>query len=87
VEFRNASGGRSLRGREALERIVRAAGGAHLSLVRQGSEEIAASDGAVRVAVPVLELVGGRAIHATATFEVSHDTITAIDVGSELLRP
>jgi hypothetical protein len=55
--------------------------------VRQGSEEIAASDGAVRVAVPVLELVGGRAIHATATFEVSHDTITAIDVGSELLRP
>jgi ketosteroid isomerase-like protein len=86
VEFRHASGGRSLRGREGLERIVRAAADAHLSLVRRDGEETTSRDGVLRVAVPLLELVGGAEVHGTATFEVREDKITAFEVSSELLR-
>jgi ketosteroid isomerase-like protein len=86
VEFRNASGGRSLRGREALERIVRAAADARLSLVRRDGEEILARDGVVRISVPVVEMVGGAEVHGAAIFEVRDDKITAFEVSSELLR-
>jgi ketosteroid isomerase-like protein len=86
VEFRNAAGGRPLHGREALERIVRAAGRAHLRLVRQGSEEIIATAGALRIAVPVLELVGSSEIRGTAIFEVTDDKIASFEVSSGLLR-
>jgi SnoaL-like domain len=86
VEFRNAAGGRSLHGREALERIVRAGRDAHLTLVRQGLEESVATDGPVHIAVPVLELVGSSEIRGTAIFEVSDDKITAFEVSSGLLR-
>jgi hypothetical protein len=86
VEFRSASGGRSLRGREALERIVRAAAEARLRLVRRDGEEVAAHDGALRILVPVIEMVGGAEVRGTATFEVRDDRITEFEVSSELLR-
>jgi ketosteroid isomerase-like protein len=86
VEFRNASGGRSLHGREALERILRAAADARLSLARRDGEEIASHDGVVRISVPVIEMVGGAKVKGTATFEVRDDKITEFEVTSELLR-
>jgi hypothetical protein len=85
VEFRNAFGGRTLRGREAVERIVRAATDARLSLVRTGAEEVTRAGGVARVRVPVLELVGGAEIEGQATFEVREGRITAFEVTSELL--
>lgn len=86
VEFRNATGGRSLRGRDALDSLVRAAKAARLSLVRRDGEEVSVEDGTVRVIVPVIELVGSAEIHGTALFEVGDDRITAFEVSSELLR-
>jgi ketosteroid isomerase-like protein len=86
AEFRNAFGGRTLRGREAVERIVRAAADARLRLVRVGVEEIRITDGLARVTVPVLELVGGAEIEGRAEFEVRDGAITAFEVSSELLR-
>jgi hypothetical protein len=86
VEFRNASGGRSLRGREALERIVRAAAEARLRLVRRDGEGVTSHDAVVRIAVPVIEMVGGAEVQGTATFEVRDEKITAFEVSSELLR-
>jgi ketosteroid isomerase-like protein len=86
VEFRNLLGGRPLRGREALERLVRAAADARLRLVRRDGEDVRVAEGALRVAVPVIELVGGSEIDGTATFELQGGKITAFEVSSELLR-
>jgi hypothetical protein len=86
VEFRNAFGGRTLRGREAVQRIVRAAADARLRLARVGGEDVSMANGVVRVAVPVIELVGGAEIEGRADFEVSDARITAFEVSSELLR-
>jgi hypothetical protein len=86
VEFRNAFGGRSLRGRDAVERLVRAAADANLSFVRRGDPEITVRGGTVRIEVPVVEQVGGSEIVGTAIFEVQDGSITAFQVSSELLR-
>jgi hypothetical protein len=86
VEFRNPLGDRSLRGREALERIVRAAADARLRLVRRGGEQLRVGEGVVHVAVPVIELVGGSEVEGTAIFELRGGAITAFEVTSELLR-
>ncbi len=73
-------------GREGLERIVLATVDAGLHLVRRGPETISSEDGAIRVAVPVLELAGGTQIHGTATFDISDGKISRFEVSSELLR-
>jgi ketosteroid isomerase-like protein len=86
VVFRNPIGGRSLRGREAVERLVRAGSEARIRLARRDGEEVRQADGVVTVAVPVVELVGGAEIEGTATFEVRDGQITAFEVTSELLR-
>jgi hypothetical protein len=86
VEFRNPLGDRSLRGRKALERIVRAAADARLRLVRRGGEQLRVGEGVVHVAVPVIELVGGSEVEGTAIFELRGGAITAFEVTSELLR-
>jgi hypothetical protein len=86
VEFRNPMDGRSLCGREALERIVRAAADARLRLVRREGEEVRVGEGVMRVAVPVIELVGSSEIEGTAVFELRGGRITGFEVTSELLR-
>jgi ketosteroid isomerase-like protein len=86
VVFRNPVGGCSLRGRDAVERLVRAASEARITLARRDGEEVRQADGVVTVAVPVVELVGGAEIEGTATFEVRDGQITAFEVTSELLR-
>ncbi|HEY4427587.1 MAG TPA: nuclear transport factor 2 family protein [Solirubrobacteraceae bacterium] len=86
VEFRNPAGGRSLRGREALERIVRAAKEARVRLVRRDGEDVSVDDGVVRVRVPLIEMVGGSEVDATAVFDVRDERISAFEVSSELLR-
>jgi ketosteroid isomerase-like protein len=86
VAFRNPAGGRSLVGREAVERIVRAAADARLRLVRRDGEDVRVGEGVVRVSVPVIELVGGSEIEGTAMFEVRGGKIAAFEVSSELLR-
>jgi hypothetical protein len=86
VEFRNPLGQRSLRGREALERIVRAAADARLRLVRRDGEQVRVGEGVVQVAVPVIELVGGTEVQGTAIFELRGGAITAFEISSELLR-
>jgi ketosteroid isomerase-like protein len=86
VEFRNPVGGRSLQGREALERLVRAAADARLRLARRDVEEITVSEAGARVAVPVIELVGGSEVEGTAVFNVRDGKITAFEVSSEPLR-
>jgi hypothetical protein len=86
VEFRNASGGRSLHGREALEVIVRVAKEENVRVVRRDSEEINSQEGALRIAVPVLELVSGAEIPGMATFDIREDKIVAFELSSEQLR-
>jgi ketosteroid isomerase-like protein len=86
VVFRNPIGGRSLRGREAIERLVRAATEARVALARRDGEEVRQADGVVTVAVPIVELVGAAEIEGTATFEVRDGQISAFEVASELLR-
>jgi ketosteroid isomerase-like protein len=86
VVFRNPMGGRHLRGREAVERIVRAAADARLTLARRDGEEVRPADGVLRIAVPVVELVGGAEVEGTAIFEVRDGKVTAFEVTSELLR-
>jgi SnoaL-like domain len=86
VEFRNASGGRSLHGREALEVIVRVAKEENVRIVRRDSEEITSHDGELRIAVPVLELASGAEIPGMAIFDVRDDKIVAFEVTSEQLR-
>jgi hypothetical protein len=65
---------------------VRAAADARLTLARRDGEEVKLSDGTLRIAVPVVELVGGAEIEGTAIFEVRDGKITAFEVTSELLR-
>jgi ketosteroid isomerase-like protein len=84
--FRNPFGGRPLRGREAVERIVRAAADARLTLARRDGEEVKRSEGVLRIAVPVVEIVGGAEVEGTAIFELRDGRITAFEVSSELLR-
>jgi hypothetical protein len=86
VEFRRA-GGPVLRGRQALERIVRAAADAKLRLSRRDAEAVAAGEGCVIVTVPVVELIGSSEVDGTAIFEVTDDRITGFEVRSKVFGP
>lgn len=86
IEFRNPVEGRSLHGRQGLERIVEAAAEARVWLFRHGEESIPYAHGVVRVSVPVVELVGGGEIEGTAVFEIRDGRIASFEVSSEALR-
>jgi ketosteroid isomerase-like protein len=86
VEFRKASGGPSLHGRDALEALLTAAADADLRLARIDSEQVTATAEVIRLEVPVIELVRGSQIRGTALFEVRDGKIAAFEVSSELLR-
>jgi hypothetical protein len=85
AEFWNPSGG-SLRGREAVERIVEAASTARVWLFRRGTETFSRASGTMRIDAPVVELVGGSEIDGAANFEVRDVELTAFAVSSEMLR-
>jgi hypothetical protein len=86
VEFHNPGGGRSLHGREGLERLVLAAASAGVYLVRRGQETVSSDHGTLRVTVPVFELMGGTRFRGTAMFEVGDGKIIGFEASSELLH-
>lgn len=88
VEFPNPAGGRSLHGRDGLERVVHAAGEAGVTLARRGAEQVASTDGVTRITTRVVEHTGTglSIIHGTAVFEIADRKISAFEVSSELLR-
>jgi hypothetical protein len=85
TEFRNPSG-RSLHGREAVERIVEAASKARVWLFRRGTETLSRANGTMRIDTPVVELVGGSETDGTANFGVRDGELTAFAVSSEMLH-
>jgi hypothetical protein len=85
TEFRNPSG-RSLHGREAVERIVEAASKARVWLFRRGTETLSRANGTMRIDTPVVELVGGSETDGTPNVELRDGELTAFAVCSELLR-
>jgi SnoaL-like domain len=79
VEFPSREG-KSLRGLDGLEDVVRAAANADLLLAREGSEAVNHDSGTVRVSVPMRQLVRKSELHVTAEFQVTGDSIARFDI-------
>jgi hypothetical protein len=86
IELRHPGPGRTLRGKDGLERLVVAAADADVLLVRVGEPEVTSENGVTRVKQPVRESVGGAHTRGTALFEVRAEKIAAFEIESEWLR-
>jgi ketosteroid isomerase-like protein len=86
IELRNPAGGKSLRGREGLERLVEAARDADVLVARVGEPEVSSADGVTRVEQWVREIAGTARFRGVAIFEVRDGQVTAFEIDSELLQ-
>ena len=78
VELRGPNGS-SLRGHRAASELLETAGHLDLLVVRTALEEIEHDDGAVRVNVPIRELVHREELVRTAVFCVREGAITSFE--------
>ena len=78
VELRGPNGS-ALRGYPAASELLEAAAHLDLVVVRTAVEELKQEDGAIRVTVPIRELIHGEELFRTAVFRVRDGAITSYE--------